>query len=353
MDGKIEGAYRYAVADELTRQACEALEEKGLLVDRQEIQERNGTSIVNYKEPYAEFAGRIQPKKYGKIRHLAGIHSWAPFYYNVDKIMSSDYDNLYDVLSPGATVYSQNTLGTAVAMLGYAYKDGRNEGHFKMTYSGWYPVLEFAADVNEGDRKLYRLAVDDNKNLVIKQQSLNQPSVSFTARTYLPINLTKNGWNRALVPMVQWEYSNMSFYSFLTERYHKTNTVTAAVRYYRERAKAHSGVYPKFGYGGIVTWRGMIDMQENYGSQAAVDLYGYLPGFAPAHGIKLSFEAQRQFNDDKIFYISNLADMPRGYTDDVFGDKYVKGGIDMVEVTFNQKAPETWKDTAAAIKAAK
>ena len=31
----------------------------------------------------------------------------------------------------------------------------------------------------------------------------------------------------------------------------------------------------------------------------------------------------------------------------------VKGGIDMVEVTFNQKAPETWKDTAAAIKAIK
>ena len=34
-------------------------------------------------------------------------------------------------------------------------------------------------------------------------------------------------------------------------------------------------------------------------------------------------------------------------------EAYVKGGIDMVEVTFNQKAPETWKDTAAAIKAIK
>ena len=31
-------------------------------------------------------------------------------------------------------------------------------------------------------------------------------------------------------------------------------------------------------------------------------------------------------------------------------EAYVKGGIDMVEVTFNQKDPETWKDTAAAIK---
>ena len=34
-------------------------------------------------------------------------------------------------------------------------------------------------------------------------------------------------------------------------------------------------------------------------------------------------------------------------------EAYVKGGIDMVEVTFNQKYPETWKDTAAAIRAIK
>lgn len=34
-------------------------------------------------------------------------------------------------------------------------------------------------------------------------------------------------------------------------------------------------------------------------------------------------------------------------------ESYVKGGINMVEVTFNQTAPHTWKDTAAAIKAIK
>ena len=34
-------------------------------------------------------------------------------------------------------------------------------------------------------------------------------------------------------------------------------------------------------------------------------------------------------------------------------EAYVKGGINMVEVTFNQKAPQTWKDAAAAIKAIK
>jgi len=32
-------------------------------------------------------------------------------------------------------------------------------------------------------------------------------------------------------------------------------------------------------------------------------------------------------------------------------EAYVKGGIRMIEVTFNQKSPETWKDTSAAIRA--
>ena len=44
----------------------------------------------------------------------------------------------------------------------------------------------------------------------------------------------------------------------------------------------------------------------------------------------------------------------RGFAPDVclkLAEAYAKGGIGLVEVTFNQKAPETWKDTATAIAA--
>lgn len=44
----------------------------------------------------------------------------------------------------------------------------------------------------------------------------------------------------------------------------------------------------------------------------------------------------------------------RGVTPDIclkLAEAYAKGGIGLIEVTFNQKAPETWKDTVAAIKA--
>ena len=46
----------------------------------------------------------------------------------------------------------------------------------------------------------------------------------------------------------------------------------------------------------------------------------------------------------------------RGFEPDVclrLSEAYVKGGIDMVEVTFNQKDPSSWKDTAAAIRSIK
>ena len=42
----------------------------------------------------------------------------------------------------------------------------------------------------------------------------------------------------------------------------------------------------------------------------------------------------------------------RGFAPDIclkLAEAYAKGGIGLVEVTFNQRAPETWKDTATAI----
>lgn len=46
----------------------------------------------------------------------------------------------------------------------------------------------------------------------------------------------------------------------------------------------------------------------------------------------------------------------RGFAPDIclrLAESYARGGIRLVEVTFAQKAPETWKDTASAIRAIK
>ncbi|MBO5939787.1 MAG: bifunctional 4-hydroxy-2-oxoglutarate aldolase/2-dehydro-3-deoxy-phosphogluconate aldolase [Kiritimatiellae bacterium] len=57
---------------------------------------------------------------------------------------------------------------------------------------------------------------------------------------------------------------------------------------------------------------------------------------------------------EKITLDTKVVAIVRGFAPDIclkLADAYRRGGIRLVEVTFNQKAPETWKDTAAAIKA--
>ena len=57
---------------------------------------------------------------------------------------------------------------------------------------------------------------------------------------------------------------------------------------------------------------------------------------------------------EKITLETKVVAIVRGFAPDIclkLADAYRRGGIRLVEVTFNQKAPETWKDTAAAIKA--
>jgi len=56
----------------------------------------------------------------------------------------------------------------------------------------------------------------------------------------------------------------------------------------------------------------------------------------------------------KSVFEKKIVAIIRGFAPDVclkLAEAYAKGGIGLVEVTFNQKNPETWKDTAAAIAA--
>ena len=57
---------------------------------------------------------------------------------------------------------------------------------------------------------------------------------------------------------------------------------------------------------------------------------------------------------EKLVRESRIIAIIRGFSPDIclkLAEAYARGGIRMVEVTFNQMAPGTWKDTAAAIRA--
>lgn len=322
-DGQLWGMYRYKVAEELSRQARTALRENGLLASDQVIGERNGASIVKYGESEKEFGERMAPEKYSKGGHLFKVHSWAPVYYNVDRIMESDYDNLYHVVSAGATVYSQNTLGTAVSMLGYSYSDGFHGGHFKFKYSGWLPVLQVSADVNAQDR--YEIDVRNNE---IISNPAPGAHMALQALAYIPLTFNSHGWQRGIVPQVALDFNNDRYYDHLAYEWRSKSVVTAALQFYTMRDRAYSGIFPRWGIGGVAKLSSAVNGGSNFGTAASLHMYGYLPGIGSTHGVKLSFSAQRQFVDRKTYYCGNMVAMPRGYKEQIYGEQYYIGTFD-------------------------
>lgn len=324
---QLVGNYKYRVAEELSAQAREALEKKGLLASGEEIARRNGTSIVEHPVSEEEFARGIEPERYSKLGNLLRIHSWAPVYYDVGRIMDFNFDKLHQVAGLGATAYSQNTLGTAVSMLGYSYRKGKHAGHFKFEYSGWYPVFQIGVDINAGERYKVK-AVKDSAGVAGVVMQAKGPLVELEAVAYVPLRFNSHGWQRGIVPQLWWEYENNGYFDWEKGKYLYTGTLIPSLQGYIMRDMAHSGIFPKWGVGGVARWRFSLNGGENFGDVSSLYLYGYVPGVAATHGIKLSFSAQHQNVDGKNYYLGNLVDMPRGYDEDFYSENYFMGTID-------------------------
>lgn len=262
-------------------------------------------------------------KKYNKLTHLFRIHSWAPFYYNIDKIRNISFDNYYEVVNLGATIYTQNSLGTATTMMGYSYHKGFHSGHFKFDYSGLYPVFELTCDVNEKHINNYKIVLEDDK-LSLKITEINKPSVRASLNTYLPLRFNSRGWNRGLIPQLNFDISNDSYYSYSHKKDILSNRVALGLRYYQVYNTSASQIYPKWGFGISTMAATAIGSGELFGYLGYLYSYGYLPGFHKTNGIKLTASYQQQFNKGKIYNLGYYASAPRGYKEYRIGDKYFK-----------------------------
>ncbi len=318
-DGVMESRYTYPMAEMLTSQANSYFRDKGILAEGEEITDK----IVKEKPADVNYAS----KPYRKGSHLFKFHSWAPFYYNVDRIMSMSFDHFYEVAALGATVYSQNSLGTAVTMLGYSFREGHHAGHISFEYSGLYPVFKIAADYNTTDRYKFKIEIEDDEIVPVTTTN-NVPLFELDALAYLPINLSSRGWQRGLIPQVEWSYENNAFYSYKTGGYANRQQLACALRYYQMRPVATAAIFPKWGFSFTLMGSTSPIGRENFGSLAAADSYFYLPGIARRQGLRLAASYQKQYMDNKLFYLGNLVSMPRGFDSDTYGKEYFKFSAD-------------------------
>jgi len=284
-------------------------------------------------------------RRYRKAGHLIHFHSWAPVYFNYDKIMNLSLDKWYLTAGLGATALFQNDLSTFSGMIAYSAHpdpdrpDGawKHSGHLKMTYSGWYPVLEATLDLGDEEAKeYYRIRENGTSEWSTNREFRGKPLFEGNFSAYIPFNLSSGGWQRGIIPQISYNYSN-NYYSTSTIVYKKEGEqyiivdadihdpialqqMIFSVRGYTMRPSAPSGIYPRLGIGAQVLLREFIgkgpdySMSDIFSPNFGAYLYGYLPGIVPEHGLKLTALYQNLPGDQSIYKRSYLSTSPRGFS---------------------------------------
>lgn len=290
------------------------------------------------------------PKRYRKTAHLLNIHSWAPVYFNVDNIKSMSYEYIYDMVSPGLAFVSQNKLGTMVLNAGYAAHPDYNgsnypwkhSGHIKMTYTGWYPVIEASLDVNDRNAYDYSLlmgSVAGKARYISAVPKISErPSIKGKLSVYIPLSFSRGGWNSGFIPQLSYSLSNDAysgrivvndvqetvdesgnivgrhneFLGVIDGKWQAAHTVQASVRAYVMRHTAVAGVYPRLGIGAEAGVAVMPGRELYFDQNAYVHVYGYMPGITRQQGLKLSYTLQQKICDDGFFSSSVVNTLPRG-----------------------------------------
>lgn len=255
----------------------------------------------------------FQPERYRKLPHTFNIHSWAPFYYDVAEAMNTSASDLSTIVKPGATILSQNTLGTAIMQAGWYYGDGYHHGKLSFTYQGWFPVLNLAADYGG---KAFDMFWGTNAagQSGMQGRYANRNQLEAEARLYLPFNLTGREYIRGIQPSLTYYFTNNRYQQYNSGEFRYFQYLLPELRFYSYRKLAKRDILPRLGYQVRLQYLNSPFNSENYGSLYAARLTTYWPGILRNHGLMLRGGYQYQELGDKHLYLpEQLLDTPRGY----------------------------------------
>jgi hypothetical protein len=289
-----------------------------------QIAEFNAAQAKKYTEPISEEEdiqlqqkiASIRAKKYNKSLHLFNIHSWAPFYANVNRIMKMSFDEYYQLASLGVTLLSQNTLGTAVSQFGYSYHEGFHSGHINFNYTGLFPVFEFSADFNDRHKTVTSI-IESHINsdvypITYHIDTLSSPALNLSLKAYIPINLSHSGWNSGLIPEISYNFCNDE-YSLFGNQFRNKQGLSYGIRYYKTLSSTKTNLFPRWGFGVSIKGAFNYGPHNENGNITYIYGYGYLPGITLKQGLKLTASYQKQYCKNAFGFVPNLASMPRGY----------------------------------------
>lgn len=301
--------------------------------------DRNAAQMLDYVTPATEeedlrlkrSIDSLKSRPYNKLTHGIHIHSWFPFYANVDRLMN-DFDGLdrdrfsnwHEYVAPGVTLVSQNNLGTLTGLAAYSWHRGHHAGHLQFRYSGLYPVLSASLDFNDRNRVHTQVGEGPRGRTDVRIDTLGSAALVFNSKISVPLNLSRGGWVTRVAPSIGYSFTNDA-YSFPApvgssfSGGDNTHLLTAALSFYTELETPKSRVTPRLGTGFNLS--GMMRLGPGVTSIAGLTAWAYLPGFGRDDGFKLTYSRQYQPEGYALYMPSyNLVRHPFGYSKEIMMD---------------------------------
>ncbi|MGX8707956.1 MAG: hypothetical protein ACSW72_04295, partial [Bacteroidales bacterium] len=268
----------------------------------------------------------LESRRYSKILHGFHIHSWAPVYANVDRLMNdiggfdlTNFSNWYEYVAPGVTLISQNHLGTLVSVLGYSYHDHHHGAHAYFSYSGLYPKFDLAVDFNNRSQTHSEYQYSPDEGLIVQTDTLARPGLNINAAMYVPLDFSRGGWFTTLTPRLNYVATNDSFRLLdddaaldVDKRY--THAFIATLRFDTRLGRPTARLTPRLGFGAQLSGQMRLGPKIENTTSYGFNAWMFLPGFGKEDGFKLSYARQFQpWGAYKYTGDYNLVKMPYGY----------------------------------------
>lgn len=255
----------------------------------------------------------VHPYKRGL--KLVNLHSWMPFYFDVNDLASFDFGMLNEV-KPGLMLLSQNQLNTMMSQYAYYYdyKTFHHHGVVSFKYSGWYPVLHATLNVGGRNRELHQ-QLDDKGNGQVWWQAGDRTSVDLETGVYLPLNFTFDHRIHGIQPFIRHYYTNDRIQlSPLDATFGDFQYFKSGIYYYYYRRLAPRDIFPRWGVQMWLQYAGNPFPAQNMGRLYMAQLNTYLPGIKRNDGWRLSAAYQLQkIGIGQFFFPEKLLNAPRGY----------------------------------------
>ena len=278
-------------------------------------------------------------KPFRKISDAFHFHSWAPVYIDLGRTDISFRDYYFQTASLGATGFFTNRLGTVNGSVGLSFHEKVAPGektpgvgaHIRLSYSGLYPVFDFALDVGDRDAALQMPCLDVGMDTsFVRSSSYKKMYVGGMASVALPLDFSSGGWERKIEPSLALSISNDDLYGpylpvkvdptaeggYVEDKSVHVPWITHATAYRTSavlrgsilRPAARSQMMSSKGFGFEA---GVTSTDFNWSQYGKV--YAYLPGFHPWHGLKVA-AAVRHYTMDQfsLWFTDPCPPAPRG-----------------------------------------